>query len=389
MYEQFESFLSLLVGFIGFFIIILMFFSYQSNVNVNIYIIVVLAFVSLRFVTYGLVHLDFFELHPNFNTYFIPVSLTAIPSFLLYARALFKDHQRIKKKDLMHFIFPLLNLILNFLQTKFELFQNNTLELLQICCVTFFFIFYLILIVLELKKNIYKIVKPNRKRNADHQEVISRWIIFIITIAVISGLKLVLSIVYEYRNGGEITGNSFFIINIVLWGLKFGFILFNIEILYGFPKLKSDTKIDINPELYPSAIWILESQQNGISQPSIDKKNLAYIHHLEQFVSSQNPFRTQAYKVKDLAKDLHVPSSHIAYLFRYYATMTFTEFKNTMRIKDAIRLIHQDFLADKTLEALAKQVGFTSYNPFFVAFKKETNKSPAEYLLHLGGNTDE
>lgn len=384
MYEQFESFLSLLVGFIGIFIIILMFFSYQSNVNVNIYIIVVLAFASLRFITYGLVHLDFFELHPNFNTYFIPVSLMAIPSFLLYLRALFKDHQRIKKKDLIHFIFPLLNLILNFLQTKFELFQNNILEILQICCVVLFFMFYLLLIVLELKKIITKILKPSNKRNADHQLVISRWIIFIITIAVILGLKLVLSIVYEYSNGVEITGNSFFIINIVIWGLKFGFILFNIEILYGFPKLKSDSKIDLNPASSPSAIWILEGQQNEILQPSIDKKNLAYIHHLEQFVTDQKPFRMQTYKVKDLAKDLHVPSSHIAYLFKYYSKVNFTEFKNTMRIQDAMRLINQDFLADKTLEALAKQVGFASYNPFFVAFKREMHLSPAEYLLHLG-----
>lgn len=392
MYIQFESFLSLLVGFIGIFIIILMFFSYKSNVNVNIYIIIVLAFASFRFITYGLVHLDFFELHPNFHTYFIPISLIAIPSFLLYLRALLMDYRSFYKRDLLHFIFPLLSLTLNFLQTKFEVFQNHTIELTQIWCVVLFFMLYMVFIVLELKKIIAKIFKPKNKGNTEHQWVVSRWIIFIITIAIISGLKLVLSVVYEYRSGDIITGNSFFIINILIWGLKFGFILFNIEILYGFPNLKTDVKIDSNLFLYKDSTWILdnkhlESQHNEIVQPTVDKKNLAYIHNIEKFVTTQSPFRVSEYKAKDLAKDLNVPSSHIAYLFKYYSKINFTEFKNTKRIKDAIFLIDQDFLVDKTFDALATQVGFTSYNPFFVAFKKQTNLSPAQYLQSLGAKT--
>lgn len=392
MYVQFESFLALLAGLISVFIIITMLFSYRSNVNVNVFIVIVLLIVSINFLTYGLVHLEAFELHPDFHAYLNPISLIAVPSLFLYLKALHKDYRSFRKRVLLHFIFPLLSLTLNFLQANFEIFQSEVLEVTQLYCVLVFFFVYLFLTVLELKKNVAKIVIANRQNETEHQLVILRWLFIIMTFSIVWGLKWVLSIVYEYKSGGVITGNSFFIINILIFYLKFGFILFNIEILYGLPNLKTDANMDLNPDLFKDSTWILEEkrlkiQQNETLQPSIDKKNLAYIHNIEQFVATQSPFRVLEYKLKDLANDLNVPSSHIAYLFKYYSKINFTEFKNTMRIKDAICLIDEDFLVQKTFDALATQVGFTSYNPFFVAFKKQTNLSPVKYIESLTART--
>lgn len=393
MYVQLESFLALLAGLIGVFIIIMMLFSYRSNVNVNVFIVIVLLIVSIRFLTYGLVHLEAFELHPDFHAYLSPVSLIAVPSLLLYLKALLKDYRSFQKKVLLHFIFPLLSLTLNFLQANFEIFQSEIIEVTQLCCVLVFFLVYFFFTGLELKKIVAKIVIANCQNETEHQSVILRWLFVIISIIVVWGLKWVLSIVYEYKSGGVITGNSFFIINILIFYLKFGFILFNIEILYGLPNLKTDANTDLNLDLFKDSTWALDEkrlkiQQNETLQPSIDKKNLAYIHNIEQFVATQSPFRVLEYKLKDLANDLNVPTSHIAYLFKYYSIINFTEFKNTMRIKDAICLIDEDFLLKKTIDALATKVGFSSYNPFFVAFKRQTNLSPARYLESLVGKTE-
>lgn len=393
MYVQFESLLALLSGLLGVFIIIRLLFSHRSNINVNVFVVIVLLIVSIRFLTYGLVQLEAFELHPDFYTYLNPVSLIAVPSLLLYLKALLKDYRSFQKKVLLHFIFPLLSLALNFLQAYFEIFQNEILEVTQLCCVLVFFLVYLFFTGLELKKIVTKIVIANCQKETEHQSVILRWLYIIITIIVVWGLKWILSIVYEYKTQGIITGNSFFIVNIFIFYLISGFILFHIKILYGLPNLKTGAKIDLTPFLLKDATWVLDdkrlkSQQNETLQPSTDKKNLAYIHNIEQFVATQRPFRVLEYKLKDLASDLNVPTSHIAYLFKYYSIINFTEFKNTMRIKDAICLIDEDFLLKKTFDALATKVGFSSYNPFFVAFKRQTNLSPARYLESLAGKTE-
>ena len=394
MYIQIESFLSILVGSIGVFVIFLVIFSYKYNISINIFLVFLFAIVSTRMLTHGLVGLQLFSLHPNYHTFFKPLSLIGIPSFYLYLYSLLKDMKFLKKENLLHLIFPVLNVILNFLQTKFEVLRNDIIEISQTVGTVLFLLGYLVATILVLKKITDKILKPSKKRNAEHQLVISRWMIFIVTVALVSGMKLLLTIFYEYQSGSFVTGTSFFVVNVILWGLTFGYILSNTEILFGFPNLKTDSKEKKQPILVYRSMWILEdklieNKQDKALYSTLHKKNLQYIEHIEQFITTHTPFRDPKYKIKDLAKDLNVPSSHIAFVFKYYSNLSFIEFRNTMRIYDAIQLLEKDFLADKTLEALAKQVGFTSYNPFYMAFKKETNKSPAEYLLRFGGNTDE
>lgn len=81
-----------------------------------------------------------------------------------------------------------------------------------------------------------------------------------------------------------------------------------------------------------------------------------------------------------MASKLGVPTSHIVYLFKYHSKMTFSEYRMNSRIQDAIHLMMDGFLKMNTLEALAYKTGFSSYNPFFSAFKKITGLSPQEYL---------
>ncbi|MDG2193936.1 MAG: AraC family transcriptional regulator, partial [Polaribacter sp.] len=56
------------------------------------------------------------------------------------------------------------------------------------------------------------------------------------------------------------------------------------------------------------------------------------------------------------------------------------EYRMHGRIQDAIQFIENGFLKTGTLESLSSKVGFSSYNPFFRAFKKITKLSPQEYI---------
>ena len=64
---------------------------------------------------------------------------------------------------------------------------------------------------------------------------------------------------------------------------------------------------------------------------------------------------------------------------RWSVRPAFSEYKKTIRIQDAIKLIDEDYLKENTLESLSKKIGFTSYNPFFTSFKEITGTSPIEY----------
>jgi YesN/AraC family two-component response regulator len=49
------------------------------------------------------------------------------------------------------------------------------------------------------------------------------------------------------------------------------------------------------------------------------------------------------------------------------------------RIEDAKHLIDLGFLKHNTLESLATEVGYASYNPFFTSFKKIVGMSPNDF----------
>jgi AraC-like DNA-binding protein len=75
-----------------------------------------------------------------------------------------------------------------------------------------------------------------------------------------------------------------------------------------------------------------------------------------------------------------MPKSHLSFIFKYHSTISFSDFKKLNRIQDAIELINEGYLKTNTFDSLSKQVGFSTYNTFYIAFKEVTNKAPQEYV---------
>jgi hypothetical protein len=51
-----------------------------------------------------------------------------------------------------------------------------------------------------------------------------------------------------------------------------------------------------------------------------------------------------------------------------------------VRIQDSLALIEEGYLKTNTFDSLSKNVGFSTYNTFFIAFKEVTNKAPQEFV---------
>jgi len=136
-------------------------------------------------------------------------------------------------------------------------------------------------------------------------------------------------------------------------------------------------------------IWIKKSLQKITNikdlkltekiNPCLD----SYIHRIEEISFYGKYFRNSEKSIEDLAKELNIPASHIFYLFKYHSKESFTDFKKIVRIEDAVELCSSGFLQKNTLDALATEVGFTSYSSFFTSFKSILGVSPQEYFENL------
>ena len=389
MSHQFEDLFSIFIGLLGFLVIFLMLFSYKSNVLVNAYLILFFSIAATRQIHKGLLGFDNFILSTDYNKYLTPLFLIGIPSVYLYFKSLFEDAKYFKKENLVHFIPPVVNIVLAVFKSKSLFFNQESFIFIKIICVLIYILSYTIMTATLVYQNVIK-KKTDKMHGPDvqHQILIKKWSLFLSTICIVLSFKLLFAIYTELYSTADtiVRGYKYQSVPNLLLLITFCVILFNPEILHGYPKLNDRLLNSVKENVNKNLIWedsntVINNQQDSKLETTIMYKKDDYLIEMEQFIITNHPFRNSKYSIKDLANDLKVPVSHLSYIFKYYCTMSFAEYKNYSRINDAINLMKSDYLDDKTLESLSQKVGFTSYNPFFTAFKKHTSQTPKDYFL--------
>jgi AraC-like DNA-binding protein len=388
MFSNLDNLLSISIGLIGVILILVMLLSYKSNIFVNIYLVVIIMIISIRFLAKGLQSFNIFEQLPTYDLSVVKsISLIGIPSFYLYVKSLINDVTKYNIRFLIHFWFPVLNILFFlFSDLLIKEIDNQLFSCIHTLCVLIFISWYITKLGILLCNSIFLKNEAVEDAHSIHFKKIKKWLIFMGIVAIISAIRLLVSIYIEHINGNRILGFSFFFINNIIWLTTFLYILVHPEILYGYPKLKKYGEKNTIIQKPNSAIWSfvsaqIENKQDQVLYKFLDDKTYFYINKIEQFIALHHPFRNNDYTLKNLANDLGLPSSHLSFIFKYNCTISFSEFKNQSRIIDALQLIKEDFLFDKTFDALASKVGFSSYNTFFISFKKYTNYSPIEFVM--------
>ncbi|GGA65527.1 hypothetical protein GCM10008015_02860 [Flavobacterium palustre] len=111
----------------------------------------------------------------------------------------------------------------------------------------------------------------------------------------------------------------------------------------------------------------------------VEEKLLIYLQEIERMVLKQLYFRTPSVSLSDFSARLNIPKSHLIYIFKYHATVSFVEFKRIIQIYDSVDMIDEGYLQSKTLQSLSKKAGFSAYDPFLISFKEITGVVPQEY----------
>jgi YesN/AraC family two-component response regulator len=201
-------------------------------------------------------------------------------------------------------------------------------------------------------------------------------------------LRFILSLSFELYFNLSLKGEFLFVIQSLIWLIVFIKIIFTPEILFGIPKLQRKINPSIIQAVKTSSFWNFQkdsvpTQKDIKLQEKIDDNILNIVKEIDFLCIDQHFFRNQKVNILELSKEMNIPLSHLIYVFKYHCNVSFTEYKTHIKIEDAKKLIESGFLKSNTLESLAINVGFSSYNPFFTAFKKLQGMSPNEYSLSL------
>ena len=379
-----SNLLFIITGLIGLITTFLIFTNYKSNRIMNLYIILFILIISLRFFLSGLTNFIF---DSNFRTTYFKYSnfsLVVIPICYLYFKNLSENYRKLNSKELLHFIFPVALFLAMIYREHFD-FDSKQIEIILYGLFFIFAITYIILCFQMLRTTIWT-RKGDIKVIQQQNKLINNWTLFLFIGLILTISRLFISISKEIYFDESIRGHSYQWISALIWLTILFKILRSPEILYGYNVLHQKINENKNNTLVLNDIWKkitnieLNNEQHLVLKEKIDSNIIDYIKEIESISLKYELFRNSKLTISDLANSLKIPKSHLSYLFKYHSTISFSEYKKVIRIHDAINQIEQNYLKNNTLDSLSKKVGFTSYNPFFTSFKDIAGVSPLEYF---------
>ena len=373
-------------GAFGFICAIFLFYTLKSNRIINIYLAIMVLVISLRLVLRG-----YFELTGQFDIILdtsknnIHLLMMSFP--YLYFKTIFNNSSKFYKKTLYHFLLPILLIILNNLNF-FETLSLDNSQNIFLLLIILLYSYYVVRIILLLKVNLWK--KSSAIESVEKQNIeLKKWVMLLFIAFSLMWMRLISSLIVSKNNNGDVSDNIFFWMNSIVWFFVFVKIVTNHKLLSSYYSIISkDNKIDFNRKEY-SKNWkikpLTEITNKQDLQLSLNlSKNIEVIFkEIDAALAENNFFRVSGFSISDLANKLNIPKSHLAHVFKYHSKLSFSDFKKKVRINDCINLVQSNYLKQNTFESLAKEVGFATYNTFFISFKEVTGKAPNQYITDL------
>lgn len=379
---MFENLLLFSSGIIGLLTIILILLRYKKNSIANIYLVLVFSFITIRFLIIGLLNIfnEYYlkYLLLNFNNLFIFV----FPLNYLYFKHLVANKDNKKRSDLKHFIFPLLFILIDYLDDLHYISITHKNIIFLVFFILFILYYNTIILNILIKKVWCKKLKVDFVKQ---QKLIRNWTLFLYALLLIISLRLIYSFSEEVIQNNYSYGHSYLWISAIVWLIIFLRILIFPEILYGHTHLIYQVKSEKISDTLVSSYWKIDpitkltNTQDLQLQQKINGMINDYMKEIDLFTAESTYFNNPGFSISDLANKLNIPKSHLTYLFKYHSTISFSDFKKRVRIKYALELLEKDYLKTNTFDSLAREIGFASYNTFFTSFKEIVGVTPHEY----------
>ena len=104
-----------------------------------------------------------------------------------------------------------------------------------------------------------------------------------------------------------------------------------------------------------------------------------HLARLERSMSTERLYRRSDLTLSTLAAELGLTSHVLSQLLNQYAGQTFTEYMNSLRVRDVQQRLADPANNRYTIEAIGQEAGFKSRSAFYAAFRKVAGMSPTEF----------
>ncbi len=248
----------------------------------------------------------------------------------------------------------------------------------------------------------YKRSSSSRIYQVPHFKLIRNWLfIFTLIITIITlNFTVAMANMWMYDDKSiflQKASGALLFASIVYVGMNMIVMIFP-HIMYGLPiEVKDsmfandfyDTRVVM--EATPS-VSIVEIPVGHEPSASSEKKELPllfssdYVERIEasinDIIKNEN-YLEPDFKLSNIAMISGLPPHHLTYYFNTILNVTFSDWRNKLRIEYAIQLLKDGQSNYLTLEAISTKIGFSSQSTFIRAFKLQTGKTPSEYIKSL------
>ena len=368
---------SFFIGFILLLLIPVIFINHNNDKKLNPYFLIILAIAGLQRFIHGLEVFNIinpllnpFETSLHF-AYFIP------PIYYLFFNNLLYKIVSLKKSVLLIGVAIIIVAISIVFKLKKE---SNQLIFLIYSSTYMIFLLKIIRKYLFNKKNYQEYI---------HYRSIKIWALIMFTF--FTAVFIFANYTFKsYLNQGEnIVLNKFNISTSFFFFFLILYILMNPVILYGEQLLQKTLN---KPSIDDIVVW-KKNKKNFTDRIDLEvekkvkpnRENL--LLSIKKFENSLFDNFTEVPTLKELSIKLEYPQSHIKYIFKYFNNYSFSEYQNVLKIKYALKLIHNNYLSSHTIESLSEKCLFTNRSTFFKNFKNLTGYSPTDYKINIINNS--
>jgi AraC-like DNA-binding protein len=366
---MFLSILSLLVGFLCLFVVVLMLFNPKPDRKTNVYLIIILFLAGIQRFINGLEVLGLLDVTYSPLKIKLIAAFFIVPVYYLFFRRLIKASVNLKI-ELVHFIFPAILVLIDVFFIKYTISY-------------YFFLIFSIAYFVAVTYLISGLVKSKKRSLIEKTsyKTIRTWTIlmFFITFLLVAFSN------YFLFSGAEsgMNLNDFFRYSSLLWLIALVYIFKNPVIIFGEKNLIKNIQLNEPQEFL---IWSRKPLKSLEERDIVLNNNLAtkidsIILSIKKLQKSNPILSKNTLTPNFISKELKIPRSHVDFIFKYYCHYSMNDFSNLVKINYAVSLINEGYLDKFTIDSLGTKCLFNSRFTFSKNFKKFMGLSVSDYVL--------
>ncbi|WP_316831661.1 helix-turn-helix domain-containing protein [Pedobacter aquatilis] len=127
--------------------------------------------------------------------------------------------------------------------------------------------------------------------------------------------------------------------------------------------------------------------KDQFEQINVKMYDEAFTRRIENYIRQTEVFKNAGLTVSELAALLQIPNHKLSDFLNNYHKVNFNTYINNIRINYVMEKLQEGDWKQFTLEAIARDAGFSSRNTFHVYFKRLMGTTPSGYLTELKAQT--